>query len=154
MQKQTKCREATLTLNKRQETLLNFTVLFFMKNSAVFEGFVLTNVHLHCLKCFPLHFFKYYCQSYKMAQNPVIPEKGKSDATHTHMHTHLQYKHVYSANGAGGTQYYYFISKLNDWRIYCGFTVCQMSCVSSCQYFKPNSRNHVRMRSLDMNTSV
>lgn len=87
MQKQTKCREATLTLNKRQETLLNFTVLFFMKNSAGFEGFVLTNVHLHCLKCFPLHFFKYFCQSYKMAQNPIIPEKGKSDATHTCTHT-------------------------------------------------------------------
>lgn len=79
-------------------------IIFFMKNPAVFERFVL-NVHFHSLKCFPLMFFK-YCQAIKWPKIPLFLLKRES--TRTHIHTCILNM---CANGAEGIQCYCFISK-------------------------------------------
>lgn len=121
--------------DKRLRWISQFYYILHEKFSSLWT-FCSHNVHLHSFKCFPLLFFKYYCQAIKRPKIPSFllkrENKSKSDAPHTHTRTHI---HTSSINmllmelkGFSVTISY---PKLNDWRIYCRFIVCQMSyCVT------------------------
>ncbi len=124
---------------------LSLNVLFSQCASSQFE-------------MFPTSVFQVLLSSYKTAQNPIVPsEKRKQKQvwchTHTHTHSHLQYKHVLLME-LKGFRVTISYPKLNDWRIYCGFIVLSDVILCHIQCSKPNSRNHVRMRSFDINTNI